>query len=143
MAKGTPDWTSEVKPHLGKTYRVNHFRAHPGNELYQMANVVGKGVIVGGYLFHYGQTVHHANCNLVVEIDGLLASPPSMADMEDINLSKPFTAPLYLLKYNVINFEYSFGFSHGWTFDYSFVVSIDENHAEGGTYINLYYSVLV
>lgn len=143
MAKGTPDWTAEVKPHLGKTYRANLFRNHPGNELYVMANVLGKGIIVGGYLIHLGNTLHHVNCQLAVEIDGQLASPPSMADMEDINLSKPFTVPLYLLKYNPIAFEYSFAFSHGWTFDYSFMVSIDEQHGEGSTLINLYYSMLV
>lgn len=143
MAKGTPDWTSEVKPHLGKTYRVNHFRAHPGNEVYNMANVLGKGVIVGGYLFHHGSTLHHINCNLVVQIDDLVVSPPGMVEMADMNLSKPFTVPLYILKYNPVSYEYVFGFSHGWTFDYSFVIDIDEQHGEGGTYINLYYSFLV
>lgn len=90
-----------------------------------LLTVAGKGMIYGGVLLiDHGASVARGKVQLV--IDGDLMSGMGFDYLNSHSIIVPRVYPVYLLKFDDVNFVYAVGISHGITFETSFVMRFAE-----------------
>lgn len=142
MAHGLPDYyrgidiayqtltTQVVRPAYGGAQNSRATVAVAANSWTELVSVGGKGICYGGYV-HVHYTSPQKNSLVKIEYDGALTASKSFYILNHNNLNNEKCCPIFLLKYDEVNFNHSVGLEYGITFDSSLKLFYKEQH--GGT----------
>ena len=128
MASGTPDYFRTVRQIYGAAHTEQNATLVVASVATPILDVSGKGIIYGGALL-LDYTSTQKNSYPEIRIDGVELSVLTMIDLMKFSLVKDKSCPFYILHYDEKNFIYTVGIQPGMTFEVSFELIYNENHA--------------
>ncbi len=95
-----------------------------------LVTVTGKGMIYGGYMY-LDSAASQKTGSPLLNVDGNLLTVLDFEEMNKFGLSRQWSKPYSLVKYNEVDFVYAVQLYYGITFETSFFLSYSES--EGAT----------
>lgn len=129
MANGMPDYQRIIRPRYGAAQNVALFKTVTANDQVKLTEIVGKGMIYGGYL-RVEHTASIAGDSLFLYVDEEKVGAIGFTALTRWNLSVEHSYPIYIRTYDDVNFIYAVAFSHGFTFDKSFQLYYTETNGQ-------------
>jgi len=135
-------WTQVANKNRGKITHVYVNHNHLGAEYYEMCDIEGPGIILGGILRHTA-LVTHKLCNILITVDGLLLREANFYTLNSFKATSPWQIIPNLIEFDDTNFVYIVGIPHGITFETQFKIVFNEKiGAADDSRLYLYYALL-
>ncbi len=97
------------------------------NEKAEIIEVIGKGMLYGGSLRVAMTSVQYLS-RPILEIDGVEIANLTLYTLDIFGYVVEHSMPMYLLRFNEVEFIYAVGISSGITFETSFRILYHEGH---------------
>ena len=131
MAKGMPDWSTDLRIAQGAIGPDWFSDAAVLNDITTVHDMSGKGIVFGGYLRAYGSSPNPQNDSVRLYIDGTLVTNPTFTALYTWGAQIRDTSPIVLARYDLVNLMMTFAYGHGIVFNES--IKVEFSHSGTNT----------
>lgn len=127
MASGLPDYSNVVRPAYGGGQRLASSKTVTASDDTTLLTITGKGMVYGGYIL-LDHTASQVNSIPVLAADGKKICSIKFDTLNKYNMVSPGKYPVFLTKFDNVNFIYGVAFSYGITFETEIAMNYIEAH---------------
>ena len=153
MAKGAQDWVArtdlllQTLSELIVRYKYGACQTYQGSgplwadTTYTLLSVSGKGIIYGGCLHTDGSSGSELD-GIYLELDGVETYAQSIANLFAYAVFNTTQRPVYITKYDMVDYDFGVGIMPGITFETSFKLKYAVAGASISLFRELYYATI-
>ncbi|HUS72051.1 MAG TPA: hypothetical protein VMY06_03220 [Sedimentisphaerales bacterium] len=129
MSSGTPDYFRTVRENYGSADAHRDYKVVTANDYTTLVNIIGKGIIYGGYLYLQAAGTQK-NCDVALYVDDEYVFGDTFERLNKYGIIEAMECSVVLGTYDEVNYIYSLIFGKGITFERQFIVKYGEAHGE-------------
>ncbi len=117
----------DSRPNYGSPLEISQDTNATASDWKEFFTVEGKGFIYGGWV--YIDDILDAKLDRInLQIDGTLDFEVTLEMLEFVDLTQPLASPIYKIKFDLVNWNYTLGIMPGLSFERSFMLRFGELH---------------